>query len=137
MTINRERVGVCVGPATTPKQLSAIGALASGAQCIAQSTKKILGQVIPPHVGNGGTSAVPRRTAIPGTTRHLVSRQEEDMMTMKPALQRSLTSGALALMLVISNAFFAACVTGYRGPVVQTDWSRLASEPARIVVAAN
>ena len=59
------------------------------------------------------------------------------MMTMKPALQRSLTSGALALMLVLSNVFFAACVTGYWGPVVQTDWPRLASEPARIVLAAD
>jgi hypothetical protein len=59
------------------------------------------------------------------------------MMTMTPALQRSLTSVALALMLVISNLFFAACVTGYWGPVAQTDWSRLASEPTRIVVAAN
>ena len=59
------------------------------------------------------------------------------MMTMKPALQRSLTSGALALMLVLSNVFFAACVTGYRGPAAPTDWSRLASEPAKIVLAAD
>ena len=59
------------------------------------------------------------------------------MTTMRPALKRSLTNGALALMLVISNVFFAACVTGYWGPVVQTDWSRLASEPARIVLAAD
>ena len=59
------------------------------------------------------------------------------MTTMTPALQRSLTNDALALMLVISNVFFAACVTGYWGLVAQTDWSRLASEPARIVVAAD
>jgi hypothetical protein len=80
---------------------------------------------------------VPRRTATLGTIHHLASREEEEMMTMTPALQRSLTSVALALMLVISNLFFAACVTGYWGPVAQTDWSRLASEPTRIVVAAN
>jgi hypothetical protein len=59
------------------------------------------------------------------------------MMTMRSALQRSLTSGALALMLVLSNIFFAACVTGYRGPVAKMDWSRLASEPIRIVLAAD
>jgi hypothetical protein len=59
------------------------------------------------------------------------------MTTMRPALKRSLTNGALALMLVLSNLFFAACVTGYWGPVAQTDWSRLASEPARIVLAAD
>jgi len=59
------------------------------------------------------------------------------MMTMRPALKRSLTNGALALMLVISNGFFAACVTGYWGPTAQTDWSRLASEPAKIVLAAH
>ena len=58
------------------------------------------------------------------------------MMTMTPTLQQSLTNGALALMLVLGNIFFAACVTGYRGPVAQTDWSRLASEPAKIVLAA-
>ena len=56
---------------------------------------------------------------------------------MRPALQQSLTNGALALMLVISNVFFAACVTGYWGPTAQTDWSRLASEPAKIVLAAD
>jgi hypothetical protein len=81
--------------------------------------------------------AVPRHTATPGTIRHLASCQEEEMMTMKPALQRSLTSGALALMLVLSNVFFAACVTGYRGPAAPTDWSRLASEPAKIVLASD
>jgi hypothetical protein len=59
------------------------------------------------------------------------------MTTMRPALKRSLTNGALALMLVLSNLFFAACVTGYWGPTAQTDWSRLASEPARIVLAAD
>ena len=59
------------------------------------------------------------------------------MKTMTPALQRSLTSGALASMLVFANLFFAACVTGYWGPTAQTDWSRLASEPARIVLAAD
>ena len=59
------------------------------------------------------------------------------MTTMRPALKRSLTNGALALMLVISNVFFAACVTGYWGPTAQTDWSSLASEPARIVLAAD
>ena len=59
------------------------------------------------------------------------------MTTMTPALQRSLTNDALALMLVISNVFFAACVTGYWGPAGQTDWSRLASEPVRIVLAAD
>ena len=58
------------------------------------------------------------------------------MTTMRPALKRSLTNGALALMLVISNVFFAACVTGYWGPTAQTDWSRLASEPVKIVLAA-
>ena len=58
------------------------------------------------------------------------------MTTMRPALKRSLTNGALALMLVISNVFFAACVTGYWGPTAQTDWSRLASGPAKIVLAA-
>ena len=58
------------------------------------------------------------------------------MTTMKPALQQSLTNGALVLMLVLSNVFFAACVTGYRGPVAQTDWSHLASEPARMVLAS-
>jgi hypothetical protein len=55
---------------------------------------------------------------------------------MRPALKRSLTNGALALMLVLSNLFFAACVTGYWGLVAQTDWSRLAGEPAKIVLAA-
>ena len=59
------------------------------------------------------------------------------MTTMTPALQRSLTNGALALMLVLGNLFFAACVTGYWGPTAQTDWSRLASEPAKIVLAAD
>ena len=59
------------------------------------------------------------------------------MTTMTPALQRSLTNDALALMLVISNVFFAACVTGYWGPTAQTDWSRSASEPAKIVLAAD
>ena len=59
------------------------------------------------------------------------------MTTMTPALERSLTNGALALMLVLGNLFFAACVTGYWGPVVQTDWSRLAGEPAKIVLAAH
>ena len=59
------------------------------------------------------------------------------MTTMTPALQRSLTNGALVLMLVLGNLFFAACVTGYWGPTAQTDWSRLASEPARIVLAAD
>ena len=59
------------------------------------------------------------------------------MTTMTPALQRSLTNGALALMLVFGNLFFAACVTGYWGPVAQTDWSSLAGEPARIVLAAD
>jgi hypothetical protein len=59
------------------------------------------------------------------------------MTTMTPALQRSLTNGALALMLVVGNLFFAACITGYWEPVTQTDWSRLAGEPARIVLAAD
>ena len=59
------------------------------------------------------------------------------MTTMTPALERSQTNGALALMLVVGNLFFAACVTGYWGPVAQTDWSRLASEPAKIVLAAE
>ena len=59
------------------------------------------------------------------------------MTTMTPALQHSLTNGALALMLVLGNLFFAACVTGYWGPAAQTDWSRLASEPARIALAAD
>ena len=59
------------------------------------------------------------------------------MTTMTPALQRSMTNGALVLMLVVGNLFFAACVTGYWGPVAQTDWSRLAGEPAKIVLAAD
>ncbi|TDH60128.1 hypothetical protein E2C06_23630 [Dankookia rubra] len=59
-------------------------------------------------------------------------------MTMtKPALKHSLTNGALAMMLVLGNLFFAACVTGYWGPVAQTDWSRHAGEPVRIVLAAD
>ena len=59
------------------------------------------------------------------------------MTTMTPALQHFLTNGALALMLVFGNLFFAACVTGYWGPTAQTDWSRSASEPAKIVLAAD
>jgi hypothetical protein len=59
------------------------------------------------------------------------------MMTMTPALERSLTNGALALMLILGNLFFAACVTGCWGPAPHTDWSRLAGEPARIVLAAD
>ena len=59
------------------------------------------------------------------------------MTTMTPALQQSLTNAAFALMLVLGNLFFAARVTGYWGPAAQTDWSRLASEPARIVLAAD
>ena len=65
------------------------------------------------------------------------STTEEEMTTMTPALERSLTSAALALMFLLGNLVFAACVTGYWGPVAQTDWSRLASEPARIVLATD
>ena len=59
------------------------------------------------------------------------------MTTMTPALQRTFTNGALALMLIVGNLFFAACVTGYWGPTAQTDWSRLVSEPTKIVLAAD
>jgi hypothetical protein len=39
------------------------------------------------------------------------------MAAMRPALQQFLTNGAIALMLVLSNLFFATCVTGYWRPV--------------------
>jgi hypothetical protein len=49
--------------------------------------------------------------------------------------QRSWTNAALAVVLVLANVFFVCCVVGYPGKVARTDWSRLESQPIRIVLA--
>ena len=54
---------------------------------------------------------------------------------MQPTQQKRFrTNAALAVILVLGIRF-VCCVVGHPGKAARTDWSRLESQPARIVLA--